>query len=241
MKVGAERKKLILLGALSLVAVYTVYTQLFSTPAPITPRAPRSSAGQELEQVTPAQRRSTRKAAPKSSSRESVRGAAFRPSYPGGEGDEALDPHKVDPTLHVELLAKLRTISFEGVERNIFAFGERKKVVAPPDPADVAAAQKALEDAAKVKPAVAAVPSKPAEPSTPKAPPIKWKYYGFAESSTDEQKRAFLLDGEEILIGAEGDIFQKRFRIVRIGLNSIVVEDMQFKDEQTLPLEQDKS
>jgi hypothetical protein len=241
MKVGAERNKLILLGVLALLAVYTVYTQLFSAPAPITPRAPRASNRQEIEQVTPELRRSTGKTAPKSSRREEVRGAAFRPSYPGGEGDEALDPHKVDPTLHVDLLAKVRTIAFEGVERNIFAFGERKAAVAPPDPAQVAEAQKKLEEAAKPAPVAAAAPAKPAEPSKPKAPPIKWKYYGFAESSTDEQKRAFLLDGEEILIGAEGDVFQKRYRIVRIGMSSIVVEDMQFKDEQTLPLEQNKS
>lgn len=241
MKVGAERNKLILLGVLALVAVYTVYTQLFSSPAPITPRAPRADNRQEIEQVTPELRRASRKPARKTSQREEVRGAAFRPSYPGGEGEEALDPHKVDPTLHVELLAKVRTITFEGVERNIFAFGERKQVVPPPDPAEVAAAQKALEEAAKPKPVVAAPPPAPATPSAPKAPPIKWKYYGFAESSNDDQKRAFLLDGEEILIGAEGDVFQKRYRIVRIGMNSIVVEDMQFKDEQTLPLEQNKS
>ena len=241
MKVGAERKKLIALGVLSLLAVYTVYTQLFSAPAPITPRAPRAANRQEIEQVTPELRRASRNPAPKASAREEVRGAAFRPSYPGGEGDEALDPHKVDPTLHVDLLAKVRTITFEGVERNIFAFGERKKVVPPPDPAEVAAAQKALEEAAKPQPVAAVPPPKPAAPPAPKAPPIKWKYYGFAESSSDDQKRAFLLDGEEILIGAEGDVFQKRYRIVRIGMNSIVVEDMQFKDEQTLPLEQNKS
>lgn len=239
MKVGAERNKLILLGAVSLIAVYTLYTQVFSAPPPITPRAPRAAGRQELEQGAPEQRRAARKPAGKSAAREEIRGAAFRPSYPGGEGDEALDPHKVDPTLHVELLAKVRTIPFEGVERNIFAFGERKQVVAPPDPDEIAKAQKALEEAAKAQ--QAPPPPQPAEPSQPKAPPIKWKYYGFAESSTDDQKRAFLLDGDEILIGAENDVFQKRYRIVRIGLTSIVVEDMQFKDQQTLPLEQNRS
>jgi len=47
-----------------------------------------------------------------------------------------------------------------------------------------------------------------------------------------------LLDGEEVLIGAEGDVFKKRYKIIRIGLNSIVVEDMQFEDQQELKLQE---
>jgi hypothetical protein len=50
-------------------------------------------------------------------------------------------------------------------------------------------------------------------------------------------KRAFFLDGEEILIGAEGDVLKKRYRVVKIGVNSVVMEDLLNKSEQTLPLE----
>jgi hypothetical protein len=41
------------------------------------------------------------------------------------------------------------------------------------------------------------------------------------------------------VIAAEGDMVKKRYKIVRIGINSAVVEDTQFKsnNQQTLPLE----
>ena len=52
-------------------------------------------------------------------------------------------------------------------------------------------------------------------------------------------KRAFFLDGEDIIIAGEGDLIKKRYKIVRIGVNSAVVEDTEFKsnNQQTLPLE----
>ena len=47
------------------------------------------------------------------------------------------------------------------------------------------------------------------------------------------------MDGDEILIGAEGQTFKGRYRLLRIGVNSAVVEDIQHKHEQTLPLAED--
>jgi hypothetical protein len=82
------------------------------------------------------------------------------------------------------------------------------------------------------------VPREPAKPSKPKAPPIKWKFYGFANQPDDARKRAFLLDSEgAVFVATEGDVFSQRYKIVRIGVNSIVVEDLQFNDQQTLPLD----
>jgi hypothetical protein len=85
-------------------------------------------------------------------------------------------------------------------------------------------------------------PPKPAEavkPAEPKAPPIPLKFYGFVNPPKAGIKRAFFLDGDEIIIAGEGDTVKKRYKIVRIGLNSAVVEDTQFKsnNQQTLPLE----
>ena len=39
------------------------------------------------------------------------------------------------------------------------------------------------------------------------------------------------------MIGAEGDVFKNRYKIVRIGLTQIVIQDMQFNSEQELALE----
>ena len=130
----------------------------------------------------------------------------------------------------------MRGVDFSGVERNIFQLSERKANIPPPKQEDVDRAQQLLAQAQKP----AAPPPAPPKPvdTKPRAPKITWKYYGYATESGAADKRAFLLDGEEIFVATEGDIFKKRYRIVKIGVNSIVVEDLEFRDEQTLPLEQ---
>lgn len=76
-------------------------------------------------------------------------------------------------------------------------------------------------------------PPKPSGP--PPAPPIPLKFYGF--SSRSGAKRAFFLDSDnEIAVAGENDVIKNRYKIVRIGVNSVVVEDLTNKNQQTLPL-----
>ena len=230
MKLGAEKNKVILLGVVGAVACVTVYTQFFSGPE-LGPTARRPAASRAF--TTPQQKVTRRPAS------RPATGQTFRPSFGSGDGsEEPLDPMTVDPTLHTDLLAKVRAVEFGGVERNIFRFGERKpKKVEGPTAEELAEAAKRTKEAASKS--APGPPNPKPQVKTPKAPPIKWKYYGFANSSKDTRKRAFLLgEEEEVFIATEGDIFKKRYRIVRIGVNSIVIEDMQFKAEQTLPLEE---
>jgi hypothetical protein len=225
MKLGAERNKVILLIALSVIAAVTIFLQYFST-APSAPARPAAasnpSAGQVVEQAT--RRPGAGRAA----------GQVYRPTF-AGLADQPLDPMKVDPTLRTDLLAKVRSVEFSGVERNLFQFTARKRV-APPEPDQVAKAQELLK---KAEPPPAPVVREPAKPTKPTAPPIKWKFYGFANKSDDARKRAFLLDTEgAVFIATEGDVFSQRYKIVRIGVNSIVIEDLQFNAQQTLPLDE---
>ena len=229
MKVGAERNKVIVLAAVSLIAAYTVYSQLFVGPAPATrPRPPpgRPSSAVQSKRSTPA------KAQPQ------TQGGQFRPTFGTTDSDEALDPMTVDPTLRTDLLAKVRAVEFAGVERNLFQYGQRRPKVKPPSAEDVAEAQRRLDEARKGT----ATPKKKQSTGTAtaltKAPPIKLKYYGFAHEPGGSRRRAFLLDGEDILIGGEGDVFKKRYQVVRIGLNDIVMKDLQFDEDQTLKLEE---
>ncbi len=229
MKLGAERNKVMALAVALVVAAGTVYVQFFAgDEAPTTRRRPAAVAGSSAPERAPRQRRAS--APPRQ-----VRGQSFRPTFHRADSDEPLDPMSVDPTLQTDLLAKVRSVEFGGVERNLFRFGERKKLVASPSAEEIEESQKRLA-------ALQAQSSKPVKKKRvarkPTAPPIDWKYYGFANSRRDTRKRAFLLDGEEILVATEGDVFEKRYRIVRIGINSIVIEDMQFKEEQKLPLEE---
>jgi hypothetical protein len=151
----------------------------------------------------------------------------FRPSLKIKD----IEPSSVDPTLHLDLLAKLKSVTVDPSSRSLFEIG-----TAPP-------ADPSLKEPAKIVIApvfVGPIAPKPVEaPAEPKAPPIPLKFYGFVNKSKVGDKRAFFLDGEDIVIAAEGDMIKKRYKIVRIGINSAVVEDTQFKsnNQQTLPLE----
>jgi len=46
----------------------------------------------------------------------------------------------------------------------------------------------------------------------------------------------FFLDGEDILTANEGEVLKKKYKVVRIGVNSVVMEDIDTKSQQTLPL-----
>ena len=78
-------------------------------------------------------------------------------------------------------------------------------------------------------------PSKPVEPVKPQAPPIPLKFYGFT-SARGGVKRAFFLENEDVFVANEGDVVKRRYKVVRINLNSVVMEDTDFKQQQTLPL-----
>jgi hypothetical protein len=232
MKLGAEPKKIILLAGL-LVAAIVIYfvnsspsdsgsTPSSSTSAPATPlTGPRSTPVQQVRRETPA--RNTR-------GQRTL--AEFKPSLKPKRGEQAPDPATIDPTLRLDLLARLQQVEVEGAHRSIFDFGQPP---APkPDPAKLAA-----EKAKVPSPIVPVMPeaeAAKAEPPKPQAPPIPLKFYGYISPVGNPAKRAFFVDGEEIHVVNEGDVVKKRYRIVRIGVNSVVVEDTEFKSEQTLPL-----
>ena len=64
---------------------------------------------------------------------------------------------------------------------------------------------------------------------------MTFKYYGYKVSKSDGRKQAFLLDGDDIIIAGENDpVKLERYKVVRIGVSSITIEDTQFKSTQTL-------
>ena len=75
----------------------------------------------------------------------------------------------------------------------------------------------------------------PPAPVKPQAPPIPLKFYGFAGARAGV-KRAFFLENEDVFVANEGEVVKKRYKVVRISLNSVVMEDTEFKQQQTLPL-----
>ena len=72
---------------------------------------------------------------------------------------------------------------------------------------------------------------------------LPWKYYGYTSAGGATKKKAFFLvkegDNEDILSANEGDLLRRKYRVVRIGVNSVVVEDTDTKSQQTLPLQEE--
>lgn len=129
---------------------------------------------------------------------------------------------RLDPTLDLKLLAQSEEIKYEGNGRNIFMAGSM--------PIETPRGNGMVKPSAAV--AAAYVPPQPPPP-----PPITLKFFGFA-NHPGETKKVFLMQGEDIFIAAEGDIVDRRYRVLRISSTSVDVEDVLNNNRQSLPLTQ---
>jgi len=222
-KVGADPKKIGILAGLVAIAGFAYFYNSNSGggsgSAPVVSRPAAGSLGTTPGTIA----RSTYRVVQQNSGSTKE----FKPSLKPKDVDTA----NIDPTLRLDLLAKLKTVNAEAGTRSIFEIS-----AAPPEEIKV----KEPDKIAITRPFMGPMPAQPVvPPPEPKAPPIPLKFYGFVNKTKVGDKRAFFLDGEEIVIAGEGDMIKKRYKIVRIGVNSAVVEDTEFKsnNQQTLPLE----
>jgi hypothetical protein len=125
----------------------------------------------------------------------------------------------LDPTLHPEIMHQAESLEYTGHGRNIFS-----QFSAPPAiPKPIAPIRQAHVDTGP--------------PPPPPPPPINLGFYGYAAERTG-QKQVFLLQGDDIFIASEGDVVDRRYRVVKIGAVSVQVEDIPYHNTQTLPLRQ---
>ncbi len=241
---GAEPKKIAWLSGL-LVALIGVWIYNSSQTPDYGPGAPPQSTGRpltapkdvgSLPAPPPAVTRRDAMTPKRAGSRAQLRSSVqdFKPKL--FDKDNPVDPTRVDPTLGTQLIAKLQSVALTGGGRSLFAFG-------------AAAVEVPKGPLIKVTPKPKATypfygPVKPVEkplvaemkPPAPPPPPIPLKFYGFVLSKKDGGKRAFFMEGEEIYIASEGETMKKRFKLIKVGVNSAVVEDVPNKNQQTLPL-----
>lgn len=131
-----------------------------------------------------------------------------------------------DPTLHTELLRPSEQEEYVTGKRNIFS----AEMVAPPIPKPVCNGTKAGCGNGTPVP-----PPQPTGPPPP--PPINLKFYGFA-SEPGEPKKIFLTDGENVFIASEGDVVDRRYRVLKINPAGVELEDVLNNNRQTIPLTQ---
>jgi hypothetical protein len=224
MKLGAnEPKKLIVLGGLVLLGGWLAYTNLFSGPSVSTTRTAALPVASE-DAVS-----ASTESEPPAGARAPVRRARsdeFHPILHPRRPEDRIDPSRIDPTLRLDLLAKLQSVELSGSGRNPFKIGPPPPKVEP---------LKGPEPKVDLKPVQAdAKPAAP--PGPPSPPPINLKYYGFTSAPGNTAKTAFFLDGEDILVAKEGDTLKRRYRVVRIGITSVVMEDTDSKRQETIKL-----
>jgi hypothetical protein len=244
MKLGAEDKKkvyaLVVLGVVAVIAFYTQVIDNGSSPTPSTPKpaptADVSSTSATMPTSTPTP--SPADPAPRASKKlvTGGRGEDFRPALHSKRPEDRIDPLTVDPTLRTDLLAKVQDIKPEGGLRNLFQFGSAAPKEQPKGPEPIIKPVAKVFDYPRPKPPDSPPPT---APPPPPEPPIDLKYYGVATKTVDGKKTALFLDGENTLLAPEGSIVKKKYKVVRIGPSSVVMENTENKKQQTLQISED--
>lgn len=125
----------------------------------------------------------------------------------------------LDPTLRTDLLKNSEEALYKGSGRNIFEEQVTPPIEAPKRP--VIVEHKVVEP----------------PPPPPPPPPIPLKFYGFA-NKPGQAKAIFLANGDDIFIGHEGEIVNRRYKIIRIHPTQVEIEDVLNNNRQTIPLTQ---
>lgn len=244
-----EPKKMMALGGLVVVAVAVWFLNRSEDPAESRPSPAASPAAQPAARPpspAAARRAEMANAAAESPRANVSRGGRsgpgsstqdFRPTLKPRDPDQRIDPASIDPTLKLDLLARLQKVSAPAGQRSLFDFSAvpLPSLVASngkktPEPKiQIGKVGQAIKDAVMQN-------GKPVEAPKPPPPPIPLKFYGFTSPPRSGVKRAFFLDGDDIVVANEGDLIKKRYKVIRIGLSSAVLEDTEVKNQQTLPL-----
>ncbi|MFZ0589226.1 MAG: hypothetical protein WAM39_01970 [Bryobacteraceae bacterium] len=219
MKLGAEPRKLAILGGLVALAVGayfynsggdsagSVSTGTAVHPASTAPLESTAPHPHVRKRIHPSDRNTLRM--------QEVTAEAQR-------GD-------IDPTLRLDLLQRLKGVKFTGASRSLFEPGPA--VITP---------QMAAAKPVKIMPGPlpghagnpAGGPSGPAG-----AAPIPLKFYGFAAPvNASGVRRGFFLDEDNVVVADEGETVKGRYRIISLQPKSAEVEDLLTKNRQSLPI-----
>ena len=130
---------------------------------------------------------------------------------------ETLENGTLDPRLRLDILAASQSKKYEAGGRNIFRMEELKPI------------EKTIGSVRG--PYTVEMPPTPTP--TPPPPPIPLKFYGFA-SKGSEPKRIFLADEGEVFVARQGDIVERKYKVIQINNTSVDIEDMLNSNRQTI-------
>ncbi len=129
----------------------------------------------------------------------------------------------LDPTLRLDLLASSEQTHYEGNGRNIFV-SQAEEI---PIPIGSGHTDTKKEETKIYTP-----------PPQPQQTPIPLRFYGFA-SSPGQPKKIFLKLNEDVFVAGEGEIVDRRYKVVRITPTSVEIQDVVGSGPpQSIPLTQ---
>ena len=148
------------------------------------------------------------------------------------------EERSLDPTLRLDYL-RSEKVEYKGSRCNIFT-GDCEKPVEPrppgPKPPDCSAG--AAPDPRCGPPPPNCSPGAAPDPRCP-PPPIPLQFFGFA-SKPGEPKRIFLrtTDTNDVFVAGEGEVVNRRYRVLRIMGSGVEIEDVLNNNKQVLPFQQ---
>ena len=143
----------------------------------------------------------------------------------GSPAKKERPPQSLDPTLHLAQLASAEQVKYEGSGRNIFVAQAEAEIPKPVAPGRTDGGTGGGADPYHL-PTVAA------------APPIPLKFFGFA-SKPGEPKKIFLSKDGDVFIAGEGEIVDRRYKVVRISPTAVEIQDVVGSGPpQSIPLTQ---
>jgi hypothetical protein len=129
----------------------------------------------------------------------------------------------LDPSLRYDWLKISEDTKYSGTGRNIFR--AQADIPVP------------LASGHTDRPKIAEVATGPALPPPP--PPINIIFFGFA-SKPGEVKKVFLKQAEDVFIAREGEIVDRRYKVMRISPIAVEIEDVLNNNRQSIPLTQNQ-
>jgi len=123
----------------------------------------------------------------------------------------------VDPTLRMDLLDRIHKQEYTGTHRNIF------NAEPPPPPISEQ----------KMHP----LPEVPVVPAGPPPLEVPATFFGYATNPKTGKRQAFFTSGDDVFVIDEGGTLLNRFRVLKVGNNSVDLEETSSGRRATLTLE----
>ena len=148
-------------------------------------------------------------------------GPAVAPSASAAEAPGTAKREPELPRIDLARLDRPRPASGIG-RRDLFDFATPPPTPPPPMPS--------------APPVAEETPPPVTVPTPPPLPPLNIKYIGAFEGKKGLKVAVLMTDRKEVLTGQAGEVVANRYRIVRIGLESVDVQDVGSEQVRRIPL-----